>query len=187
MEEGRSSTMRPFKWEAMRSPRIQSSQSAIQATGAPGDSLSSLEGCVSSLNACNYRMDLLLAALDTGIHDFPRMQLVLSNQRNFEVVTESDVKEVQQALKHEIYPKIEALLQRAEIGINKLERCEKTLQGKAELQEIRLPSMRSKHTLMEITEQQSRRKELYVLRLQKQRLLHELDQLSLKSQQKVDE
>ncbi|KAG4301426.1 hypothetical protein PCANB_002229 [Pneumocystis canis] len=165
----------------MKSPRIQGQQT-IQTTVAPGDSLRSLEACVSSLNACNYRMDLLLAALDTGIHDFPRIQSVLSNQRNFEVVTESDVKKAQQVLKHEIYPRIEALLQRAEMGINKLERCEKTLQGKAELQEIRLPSMRSKHTLMEITEQQTRRKELYALRLQKQRLIHALDQLSFKSQ-----
>ncbi|KAG4305905.1 hypothetical protein PORY_000815 [Pneumocystis oryctolagi] len=155
----------------------------------PGDPLNSLEGCVSSLSACNYRMDLLLATLDTGIEDFPRIQQVLSNKRHFEVVSKSDMEAAQQALEHEIYPQVQVLLQRAEAGIAKLERCEKALQSKVDLQEVRLQQpARLKHMHSAQTdgaEQLSRIKELSALRLKKERLIYALDRLSLESEQKV--
>lgn len=153
---------------------------------APGDYLNSLEGCVSSLKACNNKMDLLLATLDTGIHDFPRIQSVLANKRHFEVVAESDVEEALQSLVHEIYPQMLELLQRAEAGIAKLERREKTLHGKWELQQVRLQQKPSKprYGLSNVSELSIKTEELRALRAKKERLLYHLDRLSLESEQK---
>ncbi|QSL64579.1 hypothetical protein MERGE_001880 [Pneumocystis wakefieldiae] len=164
----------------MVSPRVQSRQRTTSSIAPLNDYLSSLEGCVSSLNACNYRMDLLLATLSAGIDDFPRIQTVLANRRHFEVVSETDVREAQQSLEHEVYPQILELLQRAEAGIAKLERREKTLQGKSELQEVRLqqkPS-KSRNTLNSASEQLSKANELHALQVKKERLLYSLNRLS---------
>lgn len=169
----------------MASPQHSNRQRTVQSMGSMNDYLYNLENCVSSLNACNYRMDLLLATLDTGIHDFPRIQSVLMNQRHFEVILEADVEEAQHALEQDIYPELLELLQRAEAGIAKLERQEKTLQGKFELQQVRLQQKPSKprNLFNHASEQLAKANELHALQVKKERLLYSLDRLSLASKE----
>ncbi|KAK7206925.1 DASH complex subunit Spc19 [Myxozyma melibiosi] len=100
--------------------------------------LYSLQGCVSSLRMSNDLLSSSIASLDSGVNDLPRMKTVLKTDRVFEVVPESEVNTVKQSLQGEVEPQIIDLLKMADTAISRLERREKNLVAKAQLQEVRL-------------------------------------------------
>ncbi|KAK8202025.1 DASH complex subunit spc19 [Zalaria obscura] len=114
-----------------------------------------LEGCVSSLRSSMQLLDSSINILDSGVNDFPRLAKVLQTERvyhkildtgnsfsnmlqHFELVSESDLSNAQSSLLSEIQPEVESLLNRVDAYLDKLERREKSLIAKCELQEGRL-------------------------------------------------
>ncbi|KAK0951528.1 DASH complex subunit spc19 [Friedmanniomyces endolithicus] len=83
-------------------------------------------------------LDSSIAILDTGVGDYPRLAKVLQTTRHFELVSSHDLTTAQATLLSEIQPEVTALLSRVETHLDKLERREKSLIAKAELQEGRL-------------------------------------------------
>jgi DASH complex subunit SPC19 len=79
-----------------------------------------------------------ISILDSGVHDYPRLSSVLQTTRHFELVSESSLLTAQSALLSELQPEVQNLLSRVEGYLGKLERREKSLMAKAELQEGRL-------------------------------------------------
>jgi len=94
--------------------------------------LLALQGCVSSLNASLSTLGNSLTTLDTGIADFPRMQKLLTVNRHFELINESEVKDAQRDLADEVMPQIAELLKRAEQSLAKLERKQFALKSKVD-------------------------------------------------------
>ncbi|KAK9381690.1 DASH complex subunit Spc19 [Kockiozyma suomiensis] len=100
--------------------------------------LYSLQGCVSSLKMSNDLLASSIASLDSGVNDLPRVKTVLKADRVFEVVPESEVNTLKSSLQVEVEPQIIELLKLADNAISRLERREKNLISKAQLQEVRL-------------------------------------------------
>ncbi|KAK9459991.1 DASH complex subunit Spc19 [Lipomyces oligophaga] len=98
----------------------------------------SLQGCVASLKASCSLLESSINSLDEGVRDFPRLKTVLQNERIFEVVPESEVNTIKSSLAGEVEPQILDLLKKADASIARLERREKNLIAKAQLQEVRL-------------------------------------------------
>lgn len=70
--------------------------------------------------------------------DFDRLKTVLKSTRVFDVVTLHDVVQAKQELSSEIEPKVNKLLEKIEQELARLERREKSLVSRAQLQEVRL-------------------------------------------------
>ncbi|KAK9452389.1 DASH complex subunit Spc19 [Limtongia smithiae] len=100
--------------------------------------LYSLQGCVSSLRMSVDLLGSSISALDSGVSDLARIKTVLKTDRVFEVVPESDVNALKDNLAGEIEPMLIDLLKQADAAISKLERRERSLVAKAQLQEVRL-------------------------------------------------
>ncbi|CAK3785882.1 DASH complex subunit SPC19 [Lecanosticta acicola] len=107
---------------------------------------SALQGCVTSLRSSMQLLESSINILDSGVNDYPRLGKVLQTTRHFELVSEHDLATAQSTLLSEIQPEVTGLLSRVETYLDKLERREKSLISKAELQEGRLaqPSRVSK-------------------------------------------
>ncbi|KAF1809950.1 mitotic spindle biogenesis protein Spc19 [Eremomyces bilateralis CBS 781.70] len=99
---------------------------------------SSLDGCVASLRSSISLLDSSISILDSGVNDFPRLAKVLQTTRHFELTSESQLQSAQSALLSEISPEVAALLDRVAGYLDKLERREKSLIAKYELQAGRL-------------------------------------------------
>ncbi|GAB7345885.1 hypothetical protein MBLNU457_4129t1 [Dothideomycetes sp. NU457] len=97
-----------------------------------------LAGCVSSLRSSMQLLDSSITILDSGVSDFPRLTKVLDTTRHFELLPQSSLTTAQNALHNEIAPEIDSLLSRVDTYLDKLERREKSLIAKCELQEGRL-------------------------------------------------
>ncbi|KAK0937954.1 DASH complex subunit spc19 [Friedmanniomyces endolithicus] len=97
-----------------------------------------LQGCVAALHSSMQLLDSSIAILDSGVSDYPRLAKVLQTTRHFELVSSHDLTTAQATLLSEIQPEVSALLLRVETHLDKLERREKSLIAKAELQEGRL-------------------------------------------------
>ncbi|PNS19601.1 DASH complex subunit SPC19 [Sphaceloma murrayae] len=83
-------------------------------------------------------LDSSINILESGVSDFPRLSTVLQTTRHFELVSESDLRDAQSSLLNEIQPEVESLLSRVDTYLDRLERREKSLIAKCELQEGRL-------------------------------------------------
>ncbi|EGP82628.1 unnamed protein product [Zymoseptoria tritici ST99CH_3D7] len=99
-----------------------------------------LSGCVTSLQHSMSLLESSISILDSGVSDYPRLSRVLSTTRHFELVSEHDLTSAQSTLLSEIGPEVEVLLGRVEKYLDGLERREKGLIAKADLQEGRLGS-----------------------------------------------
>ncbi|EME86586.1 uncharacterized protein MYCFIDRAFT_77569 [Pseudocercospora fijiensis CIRAD86] len=99
---------------------------------------STLQGCVSSLRSSMQLLESSINILDSGVNDYPRLAKVIQTTRHFELVSEHDLTTAQATLLSEIQPEVSNLLSRVETYLDKLERREKSLMAKAELQEGRL-------------------------------------------------
>ncbi|PSK34902.1 DASH complex subunit SPC19 [Elsinoe australis] len=99
---------------------------------------STLQGCVSSLRSSMQLLDSSINILESGVSDFSRLSTVLQTTRHFELVSESDLRDAQSSVLNEIQPEVESLLTRVNTYLDKLERREKSLIAKCELQEGRL-------------------------------------------------
>ncbi|GIZ38450.1 hypothetical protein CKM354_000186700 [Cercospora kikuchii] len=97
-----------------------------------------LNGCVTSLRSSMQLLESSINILDSGVNDYPRLAKVLQTTRHFELVSEHDLTTAQSTLLSEIQPEVTNLLARVETYLDKLERREKSLMAKAELQEGRL-------------------------------------------------
>ncbi|KAF2220265.1 DASH complex subunit Spc19 [Elsinoe ampelina] len=101
-------------------------------------SAGALQGCVASLRSSMQLLDSSINILESGVSDFPRLTTVLQTTRHFELVSEADLRDAQSSLLNEIQPEVENLLSRVDTYLDKLERREKSLIAKCELQEGRL-------------------------------------------------
>jgi DASH complex subunit SPC19 len=97
-----------------------------------------LSGCVLSLRSSMQLLESSISILDSGVYDYPRLSSVLQTTRHFELVSESSLLTAQSALLSELQPEVHNLLGRVETYLDKLERREKSLMAKAELQEGRI-------------------------------------------------
>ncbi|KAF2460703.1 mitotic spindle biogenesis protein-like protein Spc19 [Lineolata rhizophorae] len=100
----------------------------------------SLEGCVASLRSSMQLLDSSISILDSGVKDFPRLSRVLQTTRHFEIISEPELHAAQSALVSEIRPEVDALLGRVAAYLDKLERRERSLIAKYDLQAGRLSS-----------------------------------------------
>ncbi|KAK9464460.1 DASH complex subunit Spc19 [Lipomyces arxii] len=137
----------------------------------------SLQGCVSSLRSSVDVLGSALTSLDSGVSDLPRMKTVLKTKRVFEVVPESEVECVKSSIAGQVEPQIIELLQRAESAISKLERRQKGLVSKAELNEVRLQRQPKTSQVDDIKRLNESKQKL-------QRLRFTLSRLELVSEQK---
>ncbi|KAF2675172.1 DASH complex, subunit Spc19 [Microthyrium microscopicum] len=152
----------------------------------------SLEGCVSSLRESLSLLDSSIKTLDAGVNDFPRLSKVLQSTRHFELVSEPDLHSAQSALRSEIQPEVNALLNRVEAHLDKLERREQALMAKCELQEGRLgdaPSAATPRTGLSGSTMFGSGGAVPVakmnqVRQKKERLSYAIDRLQLEAQQK---
>ncbi|RPB01447.1 DASH complex, subunit Spc19 [Choiromyces venosus 120613-1] len=152
--------------------------------------IASLNGCVSSLQNSIRLLDSSISILDSGVHDFPRIKKVLQCTRHFELISEPTLYAAQTALADEIGPEVEHLLRRVEQHLAKMERREKALIAKSELQEGRLqqkPSLASSSSAASRQRKsglggnvQSAEK-LRMLKGKKERLAHTIERLSLQA------
>ncbi|KAK9363125.1 DASH complex subunit SPC19 [Lipomyces starkeyi] len=144
----------------------------------------SLQGCVSSLHASVDLLGSSIASLSSGVDDLPRMKTVLKAQRVFEVVPESEVNSIKTSLAGEVEPQIIELLRLAEAAISKLERRQKNLIAKAELQEVRLQRQpRAQDPENSVVDSENARK-WRTLQQKRERLEYSLSRLNLAAEQK---
>jgi len=141
---------------------------------------------VASLQSSNRLLESTISILDSGVHDFPRIKKILQCTRHFELISEPTLYAAQSALADEIVPEVEHLLRRVEQHLAKMERREKALIAKSELQEGRLhqkPSLPSSRQGM----RNGRRgdvadaEKMRILRSKKERLAHAVERLSLQA------
>ncbi|MCJ1367827.1 hypothetical protein MMC16_006962 [Acarospora aff. strigata] len=99
---------------------------------------SALPGCVASLQSSIQLLSSSISILDSGVNDFPRLAKVLHTTRHFELLPEPTLHSAQTSLLAEITPEVESLLARVETQLDKMERRERALVAKAELQQGRL-------------------------------------------------
>ncbi|PWW72943.1 DASH complex, subunit Spc19 [Tuber magnatum] len=157
--------------------------------------ISSLNGCVSSLQNSIRLLDSSISILDSGVHDFPRIKKVLQCTRHFELISEPTLYAAQTALADEIGPEVEHLLRRVEQHLAKMERREKVLIARSELQEGRLqqkPSLSSSSSSSATLRRRSgfgggnfqKAEKLRMLKGKKERVAHTLERLSLQASHK---
>ncbi|GAB7356015.1 hypothetical protein MBLNU459_g6636t1 [Dothideomycetes sp. NU459] len=94
-------------------------------------------------------LDSSINILDSGVNDYPRLAKVLQATRHFELVSEPSLQTAQSALLSEITPEVASLLSRVDAYLDKLERREKSLIAKCDLNEGRInrsaPASKSPH------------------------------------------
>lgn len=73
-----------------------------------------------------------------SLQDFDRLRTIISNNRVFGLVAESDILEAKSQLAKETEPQIKQLLSKVEVELARLERKQTALEAKAQLQEVRL-------------------------------------------------
>ncbi|KAA6408136.1 MAG: DASH subunit Spc19 [Lasallia pustulata] len=103
---------------------------------------SPLASCVSSLQSSMQLLGSSISILDSGVNDFPRLSKVLHTTRHFELLPETRLLQAQKELLETITPEVETLLARVDAHLDRMERREKSLIAKCELQEGRLSSNR---------------------------------------------
>ena len=164
---------------------------------------------MASLQNSNRLLESTISILDSGVHDFPRIkkilqctrvgpfpplypydELIYESNQHFELISEPTLYAAQSALADEIVPEVEHLLRRVEQHLAKMERREKALIAKSELQEGRLhqkPSLPSSRQGI----RSGRRgdvadaEKMKILRSKKERLAHAVERLSLQVGHKV--
>ncbi|KAG6812944.1 hypothetical protein H0H92_015264 [Tricholoma furcatifolium] len=136
-----------------------------------------LEECVMAMEDCceEARFNLTYEAqqlLRNGTYDLPRMTKILESQRVFLLIDEGTVKRYKSDLVDEIEPTVNELIERAEQGLNILQKKESALQTKVE-------SARSKprSTAGILGPQKLEARRLHMLTKQRERLEEELQRL----------
>lgn len=156
---------------------------------------SSLSACVSSLRDSTRLLDSTISILETGTQDFPRTTRAIQAVRAYELISEPELFSAQRELASEIGPEVEHLLRRVEMHLAKLERREKSLVSRSELQEGRIaqgqPRIEGKGRLKErmsvfaTDERAARQERLRMLGNKRERLEHTLERLTLQMSHKV--
>jgi DASH complex subunit SPC19 len=175
----------------------------------------SLEGCISSLRESLALLDSSIKTLDAGVSDFPRLAKVLQTTRvriphrrpsnppksqnwprrqHFELVSEPDLQAAQASLLSEIQPEVDGLLSRVEAYLDKMERREKGLMARCDLQEGRLSSTAGSASSVRKTPRKAGAAaagggtvsaiRMSQARQKKERLSYAIDRLQLQAQQK---
>ncbi|KAF2757422.1 mitotic spindle biogenesis protein-like protein Spc19 [Pseudovirgaria hyperparasitica] len=160
----------------------------------------SLEGCVHSLETSRRLLDNSISVLDSGVQDFPRLAKVLQTTRHFELISEPDLQTAQSSLVSEIHPEVDSLLNRVSNYLDRLERREKSLMAKFDLNEGRLGSESSASKPTRPNSTVSGRRsvaggngeklgpsevmKLKQMRLKKERLSYAVDRLTLQANQR---
>lgn len=138
------------------------------------NSCTSLSTALSSLREINN-------TLDQNSKDFNRMSNVLNMNQVFGIVTESEINETKSQLASETQPQIEKLVARIENELARLDRKEKTLSSKAELQQGRLQEVTSTAAYNSTaTKNIEKMEKLRQLKEKRDRLAYSLSRLNLK-------
>lgn len=82
-------------------------------------------------------------ALGEGTKDFARLPTILGTHQVFDIVAEPEVLQARQELAAAIEPQVISLLKKADIELSRLERKEKSLSAKADLQQVRLEQLQN--------------------------------------------
>ncbi|KAF9067641.1 Spc19-domain-containing protein [Rhodocollybia butyracea] len=140
----------------------------VQSYKCPVD----LEECVASLEDCCEEACEIGHLLRNGTQDLPRMTKVLQNQLVFALTPSSTLQKYKADLIDEVEPAILELIQRAQIGLQAVEKKEKTLETKLEVAQNR-PIINSQTTAAQKLET----RQLAALTKQRERLEDELKML----------
>ncbi|CAN6598398.1 DASH complex subunit Spc19p [Trichomonascus vanleenenianus] len=133
-----------------------------------------------SVNSLNSALSILQSSNENlnQVQDFGRLPTVLKTNKVFDIVTESEINEGKRELAAETEPQVMALLRKAEQEIARLERKERSLSSKAELQRIRLEQVSNVTNVG--SDLQERIERLRMLQREKERLSYSLSRLNLK-------
>ncbi|KAJ3719353.1 Spc19-domain-containing protein [Lentinula raphanica] len=131
-----------------------------------------LEECVASLEDCCEEAHEVGVLLRAGTQDLPRMTKVLENQIVFALAPSSTLQKYKTDLIDEVEPAIKELVEKAQGGLQALEKKEKALEIKVETTRNR-PKLTSQTSAAEKLEQ----RRLAALTKQRERLEEELKSL----------
>jgi len=124
-----------------------------------------LGGYRNATSSQHYQAHEAQQLLRNGTFDLPRMSKVLENQRVFLLIDEATVRRYKADLADEIEPQINELIDRAEKGLNALNRREGLIQSKVEVAQ----AMQSKVATAPTSDKREERR-LQMLAKQRQRL-----------------
>ncbi|KAN0059870.1 DASH complex subunit spc19 [Thecaphora frezii] len=102
--------------------------------------LASLQSCVASAQNCVDRLDDSIEVLSHATDDFPRLKVVLSNRRHYDLLSERDIHSARSHISAEVQPHIDQLVSLATAEIDRLERKARALNNKKSTYESRLES-----------------------------------------------
>ncbi|KAJ3993694.1 Spc19-domain-containing protein [Lentinula boryana] len=131
-----------------------------------------LEECVASLEDCCEEAHEIGTLLRAGTQDLPRMTTILENQIVFALASSSTLQKYKADLIDEVEPAIIELVEKAQAGLQALEKKERTLENKVETARNR-PKLTSQTTAAQKLEQ----RRLAALTKQRERLEDELKSL----------
>jgi len=131
-----------------------------------------LEECVAALEDCCEELHEVGSLLRQGTQDLPRMTKILENQLVFTLAPSSTLEKYKADLIDEVEPAIIELVEKAEAGLQALQKKERALETKLEAAQNR-PAVTSQTTAGQKLEQ----RRLIALTKQRERLENELKEL----------
>ncbi|KAJ3927235.1 MAG: Spc19-domain-containing protein [Lentinula lateritia] len=131
-----------------------------------------LEECVASLEDCCEEAHEIGSLLRAGTQDLPRMTKIIENQIVFALAPSSTLQRYKRDLIDEVEPAITELVEKAQAGLQALEKKEKALETKLKAAQNR-PILTSQTTAAQKLEQ----RRLVALTKQRERLEDELKAL----------
>ncbi|EPY52143.1 DASH complex subunit Spc19 [Schizosaccharomyces cryophilus OY26] len=146
--------------------------------------LNGLEQCVDSLQTSIDTLSSSIVALDSGIHDFPRIKQVLKVQRHFHLISEQQLQERRQKFDESVKPYLLQAFQKLEDSITALQRQEDSLRTKYELQEARLDMLKNRPPISALPLNSDTTDQLKTTIAKRQKLLYTLERYDLQLRQK---
>jgi len=146
-----------------------------------------MENTAASLNSTLSLLRGTNQNLKDGTKDFARLRTILQTNKVFDIVTETDIAEAKVDVAKETEPQILALIEKINVELSRMERKQRSLTSKAQLQSVRLEqtvkprqdtSIKNSTTVdVGIAEQLDKLKQL---QQKKERLAYSLSRINLK-------
>ncbi|GAA6063712.1 hypothetical protein JCM10212_006826 [Sporobolomyces blumeae] len=89
-----------------------------------------LEGCSLALSQASQHLNGAIDVLHEGTFDLPRLSRVIHSRRAFDLVPSLEIQSAQASLRTEMSPQIQALVERAERGLEGLKDKERALRNR---------------------------------------------------------
>ncbi|CAO3694339.1 unnamed protein product [Umbelopsis ramanniana] len=135
--------------QAATNDRSQDLSKKQSAWAKPHSVLENLQGSVEKLSLTLNALQGSVELLQPTTKDFTRLKHVMHFQRQYDLVSEKDIKSAQSQIAQDIRPQIDTLLSEAEAVMAKLHSEEQTLEAAVEKQEEEL-----KHQQLRVNEKQ---------------------------------